>query len=547
MQKIKSINTLIDSSTKAQTIVAVFIIMIFALVNLSSVLRNFSLTTDEDKHILYGENIASGNSTRIDDSKMPATALNALPKKASSFFENEKIKYYLNKLYIARSVTIFFSCLLALLIFYWSRSLYGFISALFSLTLYVLDPNIIAHSQLVATDLYLTSAISFAFFTLWKFANKQNLQNGLVCLFALGVAQLTKYTAVVLFPLFFIIMFLYDSPVWIEALRSRKNITTLILKYIRYIIFALTVSIVVINLGFLFNRTFTRFGDYRLRSDIFTRIQSDFRILQNLPVPTPYPYLQGLDWMISTEQTGNRSGNVYLLGRVSELKGFPGYYFIASLLKIPVSTQIIYLTTIVVYLMHKGNREHFRKNGIFFLVPVLFFSIYFNFFFNTQIGIRYYLPVFPLLYVFSGFLFIRWKNFLTLQKLLSFALMIYLAVSVFSYYPYQMSYMNELIGSRLNAYKYLADSNLDWGQAKNEYRQYQKDNPGVLNNPKNPRSGNFIVRINDLVGVTQDPAKYAWLRDNFKPVESVAYAYLVYRITPEQFDNLCATTTYCQK
>jgi hypothetical protein len=43
---------------------------------------------------------------------------------------------------------------LPLLVFYWSRALHGFLPAVFSLLLYALDPNIIAHSQLVTTDIY---------------------------------------------------------------------------------------------------------------------------------------------------------------------------------------------------------------------------------------------------------------------------------------------------------------------------------------------------------------------------------------------------------
>lgn len=554
MKKHQVFKAFFEFHKNSQTAVAIFIIITFALFNLTSVLRNFSLTNDEDKHIIYGENILSGDATRFDDSKMPVTALNVLPKKLASFLKNEQLKYYLNKLSVARSVTIFFSCLLALLVFNWSRSLYGFIPALCSLLLYVLDPNIIAHSQLVTTDLYLTLTICFAFFTLWKFANERNVGNGLLCLFALGVAQLAKYTAVVLYPLFLITIFLYDTPEWSRTLRSRKNIAPLILKYVRYIIFALGISIVLINLGFVFDHAFTRFGDYRFGSDIFLRIQSDFSVFHNLPIPTPYSYLSGLDNMRYTEQTGDLSGNIYLLGRVSKFEGFPGYYFIASSLKVPISTQIIYLVALVAYFIRKDNSGHLRRNGIFFLIPVLFFAIYFNFFFNTQIGIRYYLPVFPLLYIFSGFLFIRWKDFSLLQKSSSFALLIYLFISVISYYPYHISYMNELIGNRINSYKYLADSNLDWGQAKNEYLQYLLDNPGILVKPKNdifndsdkPRPGVYIVRINDLVGVSQDPERFAWLRENFEPVETIAYAYLIYRITPEQLNELCTATTYCK-
>lgn len=555
MQRPRFFTKFVASSAVAQTAIALFVILIFGLVNVSSVMRSFSLTTDEDKHIMYGENIAAGDSTRIDDSKMPATALNALPKKLASFVQNEKLKSHLNQLYAARSVTIFFSCLLALLVFSWSRALFGFIPALFSLLLYVLDPNIIAHSQLVTTDLYLTASISFAFFTLWKFANERTVKNGLAFLFALGIAQLAKYTAVVLFPLTFLTLFLYDLPDWAKSIRLPKDLFRMVLRYVRYIAFAVVAVVAIINVGFLFNQPFVRFGDYLFRSDVFMRIQSEFPILENIPVPTPHPYLKGLDWMRQTEQTGYRSGRIYLLGYLSELEGIPGYYFVAALFKVPISTQLIYLAAIAAYFLQKGNGERLRKNGIFFLVPVLFFVVYFNFFFNTQIGIRYYLPVFPLLYVFSGFLFAGWEGFSSLRKFSAYALVIYLFVSVASYYPYHMSYMNELIGNRLNAYKYLADSNLDWSQAKNEYRQYIRDHPGVIVNPRNsppanpnkPRPGNYILRINDLVGITEDPQRFAWLRNNFEPVETVAYAYLVYQVTPEQIEELCATTTYCTK
>lgn len=99
----------------------------------------------------------------------------------------------------------------------------------------------------------------------------------------------------------------------------------------------------------------------------------------------------------------------------------------------------------------------------------------------------------------------------------------------------------------MQAYKYLADSNVDWGQGKNELQQYLSEHPGALYKPNNIRPGRLVVRVNDLVGVTEDPEKYAWLRNNFEPVETIAYSYLVYKISPEDIDKLCATTTYCNK
>jgi hypothetical protein len=251
--------------------------------------------------------------------------------------------------------------------------------------------------------------------------------------------------------------------------------------------------------------------------------------------------------MRDTEQTGNLSGNVYLLGRLSTVKGFPGYYIIASALKVPIATQIILLLALWVYFTQKDRRRNFFKDEVFLLTLVAFFTIYFNFFFNTQIGIRYYLPVFPLLYVFAGNLFIEWKKFSLVKKISAWALMAYLFISVFSYYPYNLSYFNEIVWDRKQAYKYLADSNIDWGQGKNELHQYLLKYPGAAYAPNRVRAGRIVVGVNDLVGVTTDPEKYAWLRNHFEPIDMIAYSYLVYKISPEEIDNLCTTTTYCEK
>ncbi len=532
---------------KTENLIPLLMILMFATLNLSSVRREFSKTNDEDKHYLYGERIASGDSTRFDDSKMPVTGLNALPKKIASFLDDGKIKQVLSRFYVARSVTILFSCLLAFLVFYWARLLYGFIPALFSLALYILDPNIIAHSQLVTTDLYVILAICFAFFSLWKFLNNRTIGNGVICMLALGLSQVAKYTSIVLFPLFIILLFIFDAFAWKTISQERKSFGSMGRKYAQYGIYTLVVVILVINIGFLFNNTFTYFGEYNFISSVLKNIQSSLPMLHGLPIPVPYPYLQGFDYMISTEQTGNFSGNIYLLGQVSTLDGFPGYFFIASLLKVPIATQIVLLIAFIAYFSKKEFRKNLVKNEMFLLVPVLFFTIYFNFFFNTQVGIRYYLPVFPLLYIFAGNLFVGWKDFTFFQKASSYVAIIYLSISVLSYYPYHISYFNEIILDRKQAYKYLADSNIDWGQNKNELDKYLLDHPDALYKPSNIRSGHLIVRVNDLVGVTAEPEKYAWLRNNFEPTDTIAYSYLIYKISPDEIENLCASTDYCDR
>src|SRR5258705_281648 len=62
------------------------------------------------------------------------------------------------------------SLLLGWTIFLWGRSLFGARGALLALALYVLDPNVVAHSGLVTTDLGVTLFIFLTLHALWRWS-----------------------------------------------------------------------------------------------------------------------------------------------------------------------------------------------------------------------------------------------------------------------------------------------------------------------------------------------------------------------------------------
>jgi hypothetical protein len=532
------------SSPRGQNRLAWLIVILF-IVFVSVVAQEKSLMADEAKHYKYGMNILNGDSDRFDDSKMPVSALNALPAKLASFLPKGLLKVYLEKIFVARFVTILFSALAACMVFHWSRKLYGFIPALISLTLYVLDPNLIAHSEFVATDIPMIAMMIFSCYWLWQFANSKSRKDFWIFAIVLGLSQLAKYTAVSLYPLLFLALFIRDLPV-LRA-QDRKANFDYAKRFIVWFSVAILIGLVIINIGFLFNRTFTPFGDYEFRSARFQSLQTVLPLLHDVPVPVPYPYLEGFDWIIQREATGFGYGNLYLMGQIHPVKGFAGYYMVASLLKVPIATQIVVWASLVFYFRDKKRRQNIWKDEIFLLLPVLFYSIYFNFFYNAQLGIRFYLIVFPLLYVFTGNLFMNWKEFSSRQKMSVYALGAYLLISVLSYFPHYIPYFNEFIWDRKTAYKYLADSNIDWEQSKQYLREYQKVHPEAIVSPQYKiMSGLIVVNANDLVGVTVKPEMYQWLRENFEPIDTIAYSYLVYEITPDQINRLCETRSYCK-
>jgi hypothetical protein len=240
--------------------------------------------------------------------------------------------------------------------------------------------------------------------------------------------------------------------------------------------------------------------------------------------------------MVKYHEDTNRSfENIYLLGEIRRGQGVKGYYFYVFLYKIPLAMQILVILSIVSYLVHK-RKYHFLRDELFLWAPIIFYTIYYNFFFKAQIGIRFLIVILPFLYIFCGSLFRTIKTGSMWLRTLHISLLAWLVISVLSYFPHYISYFNELVWDRKQAYKILADSNIDWGQNNWYLEQYIRNHPGAHVNPMNPTTGRIVVNVNRLVGVYK-PKRYRWLRNNHKPVDHIAYSYLVYDIPAEAKEN----------
>ena len=537
-----------DGTARRSNLVLLLLLVLFMLVTVLSS-PGITVTLDEPLHFHYGLFILQGKSDRIDDSSMPVSALNALPSYLASYLPGGLLKEVLGRYFVARLITIVIATLFAVVVFRWSEALYGFVPAVFSTTLYVLDPNLIAHAQLVTTDVFASGMMALSMYLLWRFANSRNAIDGLICAIVIGLSQLVKYTAVALFPLCIATLLLHDAPLVGSTFRERgiQGMRRYTVRIGAYSIAMMAIAALILNVGFLFNRSFTHLRDYRFRSELFRSLQSQLHSLGGIPVPIPYPYLEGLDWMRDTEQSASRYGNVYLLGRLNKPSGFPGYYFVASALKVPIATQVIVLAAVGGFLVDRRRRSRFLRDEVFLLLPVALLTIYFNFFFNAQTGIRYYLVVFPLLYVFAGSLFVDWVKRSAWARAGGALLLVYLAASVLSYFPHFTPYFNEFVWDKTKTYKYLSDTNLDWGQSEGDLQRYLAENPDAVYDPVDVQAGRLVVGGSDLVGILEAPARYAWLRDNFEPTDTIAYSYFVYVISPQEIAKLCATTAYCQE
>ncbi len=523
------------------------LLAVLLLIQMTS-LHHKGFTSDEPLHYEYGYRVLNGTPERtsaLNSSTMPFSSVHAMTSINLAVFARTAglplDTSWSGQITRGRYATIALSLLLALYVLKWSYELYGRNGALLSLSLYVFDPNFLAHAQLVTADLPAALMTTMALYHFWHFLKLGGKRRALFSAVTLGLSQLAKYSCVYLYPIFLVTAAIYRrfrrATEGAEPDQSHSLSWNLRQWFIAITFFA-AVSIVTINLGFCFTGIGTPLSGYTLKDSIFKKLQAT-PIVRNLPLPLPVPYVQGLDLVKFEERMGEAFGNIYMAGHLrvnhhdGTLRGFPGYYFYAAFFKVPIAKQIIFLVALFGYFSRRGQpaARGLRREEIFLLVPILLYWIYFNFFFNAQIGIRHVLPVFALATIFCGRFLAAPES--KLRRCAAVILVIWTAASALSYYPHFISYFNEFVPDRKLAYQHLADSNLDWRGNERYLTEYIRRHPGVIVDPRNPQAGRIVVPVNALVGVNRSPEEYKWLREHFTPVDHVAYSYLVYDVPKE--------------
>jgi len=492
-------------------------------------------TYDEPGHLPYGESLLNGTLDHCDMQRMPITALNALPAKllkALHIWVSPEMWWWL-----ARLPTVTCAAGLGWFIFAWSFGLYGSKGGLASLFLFVFCPTSLAHGGLVTTDMYCAAFSFFAAFTFSTYLRARSWGRLLIAGVIMGVAQLTKHTALLLFPVLLLIFILRQYVAQQDPIATRQPWRRRLRRDALHAIAYLLVALAVINAGYRFRGTFETLDTHRKwlvanqgyptpapKSSALARGLDYF--VSRTPLPLPRPYVEALLLGQHFNTTGGGHGPVYILGKLGHL-GWRYYFPVTFALKTPLPTLAFILLATFVCL--RTRRLRLVSDELLFVFSAAVPFAFLTFFCTAQLGVRYLLPVLPFLYTFAGQIAI-WspaiKRRLWNAGLL--ALLIWLPISVLSYFPHYISYFNEICWNRLHLYHYLADSNLDWGQDGYYLQRYldAHKTQSIAKNPPVPTTGTVIVNVNSLIG-----PDYQWLRDNYSPVSRVAYSWLVYQVS----------------
>ena len=111
---------------------------------------------------------------------------------------------------VARWACIPFSLLGGYLAYGWARQLYGDVAGLVTLALWCFCPNVLGHGWLITPDVPATALSLAACYSFWHWLRKPTWPRALISGAILGIAELTKMTLVILFPLWIVMWLVYQ-------------------------------------------------------------------------------------------------------------------------------------------------------------------------------------------------------------------------------------------------------------------------------------------------------------------------------------------------
>ncbi len=475
----------------------------------------------------------------------------------------------------ARIPMILILLLLGFYVFRWARELFGNKTALLSLFLFSFSPTLLANGRLVTTDVGAAAGIFISTYYFVRFLKNSSLKNLIFAGIAFGLAEITKFSVILLFPLFGILVISWA----IAKFSNFRNFLKVFGKYLLFSIFITVIAYTLIWSVYLYH-TWDYPPERQARDTQFILSSFGNRPLADTVVwmadkPILKPAAQYLLGIFMVLQRATGGNTTYFLGQVSA-SGWKTYFPIVYIIKQPLPFIILLITTLLYlpWIIKKPFWQKPLKRFKSWLLPhfaefamLLAIGIYWSVSLksNLNIGVRHLLPVFPFTILLVSAVTVKWLKppLLAPKKILLTGLLMWQAISVISIYPHFLVYFNELVGGPSQAYIYTVDSSLDWGQDLKRLNQWT-DEKGIdkiyvdyfggsdteyylgkkfapwwgTKNPSELPKGSYLAvsatllqggRGEPVPGFAQQFGYYRWLY-KYKPVAKIGYSIFVYHI-----------------
>lgn len=364
-------------------------------------------------------------------------------------------------LYWGRLTILLLAVLLGLIAFLWARRLYGNGAGLFALGLYAFSPNIIAHSHLVTTDVGVSAFLTMCFYFMWRYRCTRKPPNLYLSSVSMGAALASKFSAFALFPVALLVLWAVphaDVPLDNAGVFPREGLR----KNPR-------------------RKTpgYSARGNSGRQENLWTSIAHvdkgkvrEIAIFAGVALVTvQLSYIGSLDptlffrGMAQVNANHDPNFSYFFNGRLQP--GGSWYYIPASFFLKATAAFVVLVLARAILFFARWRREW--QQVAFLALPAAAYFVAITAF-ADPLGVRYLLPVFPFLMVFSAGL-VRFSSGKRTASWVIWGLLACHIASSAAAFPHHLSYFNELAGGPSRGWEWLGDSNVDWDQELKALKQ----------------------------------------------------------------------------
>ena len=451
-----------------------------------------------------------------------------------------------------RPMNTLLGVILGFVLWFATRRLFSEGAANVALALFAFTPSLIAHYSVATTDGIGTLFIFLVAYQLVRWRHKPKWLETVLLGLALGGLLLAKFYAAPLVLLALVLMLLLKPEG--AALRPAEWNW-------KQTVVALVLALVTLWAGYFFHVSHFKVADGQVTATFPNRGLKTWATRSHLHVNLIVPAGEFFEGLRDVAMSNKRGRPAWFFGRIYPTGGIKLYYPAALVLKWPTILLALILASLLM-----GIRRVCRAPGDLmvlcaFAIVFLFFAIQSKY----DIGERHILPLYPFALLIAGSMWehvnalparigfdvhtwwgVRTINFNIVALLLVLALN---AADALRVAPDYLTYFNILV-KPANSWRYLTDSNLDWGQGLIALRDYEWKHPqeqlhlayfgsinpalyGVRATPLAPQeraTGKVVVGASYLSGqVLPDPNSYRWLL-SYPPTQMMGRSMFVYEL-----------------
>jgi hypothetical protein len=406
-----------------------------------------------------------------------------------------------------------------------------------TVTLLCLCPPVLAHSGVATTDVPLLAMFLWASIRIWMFLRAPDYQTAAWAGLAVGLAIMTKFTAMPFFLVTFGLLIFYSF--------FRKIFSIPTVAYV-----ATVIGVVLVTVWAVYRFSVGPTLDYAsLDPQQLAGLHRLPHVVQQLLLFKWMPAHEFPRGIVSVYHNNMDGRASYLLGQ-TYVGGRWAFFPVALLVKTPIPLLILTLGGLIYVWFDKRLRAN--KN---LLLPTAAIAgpLAVAIPSNINLGLRHVLPVYPFLCILAAVAIVELWNSYTksgqrnfARRFLAVVLLLWSAVTCIRITPDFLAYFNEAAAPYAD--KILVDSDLDWGQdlfRLISYTQQEKIDhvwlayQGTIDlsrhipadwqmlEPQQKQTG--WIAISEFT--EKMDAGYHWL-NNYKPVREIGHSIRLYYVVP---------------